>query len=223
MWVLFRSKNLTKIRSELEIIFKISEVDLQASYSIEKPSRTNIHTKDVASFDLNSTPYHVMLAAGPVNTTSHQVQYHTEKVVTPTPVFFAKFNPFIKPSIYLGCNENVGCEGLPVGCVASRNCSILLRYEAVAEESSQFNLTGTAAGGTYLAIGLSMDDKMGDDSVVACIPDGGQGVVMYWNVVGNSLPLPNTTVGVSNGSASLENGMMTCSFLLQGTTSYLTF
>jgi hypothetical protein len=91
-----------------------------------------------------------------------------------------------------------------------------LRYEAVAEESYQFSLTGTAADSTYLAVGLSLDNKMGNDSVVACIPEEGVGVVMYWNKVGDSVPLPNTTVGVSNGTASLEDGVLSCSFLLQG-------
>ena len=106
----------------------------------------------------------------------------------------------------------MGCEGLPLGCVAARNCSVLLRLEAVAADSYQFSLSGPAAAG-YLALGLSMDTKMGDDSVVACIPDSG--VVMYWNSVGNSTQLPNTTVGMSNGTLQVADGTITCSFLLQ--------
>ena len=164
-----------------------------------------------ATRDLNTEAYFVILSTGSLK--DGQILPHTYRVRSPSALYWADSNSYLSFN-YDGCPEGggVGCEGLPLGCVAARNCSVLLRLEAVAADSYQFSLSGPAAAG-YLALGLSMDTKMGDDSVVACIPDSG--VVMYWNSVGNSTQLPNTTVGMSNGTLQVADGTITCSFLLQ--------
>ena len=167
-----------------------------------------------ATRDLNAEAYFVILSTGPLK--EGIIQPHTDRVRSPSGLYWADSNSYLSFN-YDGCPEGggVGCEGLPLGCVATRNCSVLLSVEAVAADSYQFSLSGgqapTAPG--YLAMGLSMDTKMGDDSVVACIPDSG--VVMYWNSVGYSTQLPNTTVGLSNGTLQVADGTITCSFLLQ--------
>jgi hypothetical protein len=189
----------------------VCSLDLKAAFQI----KTDGQNTSIITRDLNSEAYFVILATGPLK--EGELQQHTERGHTSSAVWWSDYNSFL-PISYHGCNETVGCEGLPVGCISARNCSVLLRYKAVAEESYQLTLTGTAEDSTYLAFGLSLDEKMGDDSVVACIPVEGVGVVMYWNKVGNSIPLPNMSEGVSSGTAILEDGVLSCTFLLQGVT-----
>jgi hypothetical protein len=189
----------------------VCSLDLKATFQITTAGPNS----SIITRDLNTEAYFVILATGPLK--NGVLQQHTERGHTSAAVWWSDYNSFL-PMSYRGCNETVGCEGFPVGCISARNCSVLLRYKAVAEESYQFTLTGTADDSTYLAFGLSLDEKMGDDSVVACIPVEGVGVVMYWNKVGNSIPLPNMPEGVSSGTAILEDGVLSCTFLLQGVT-----
>jgi len=165
--------------------------------------------------DLNANAYYVLLATGPL--AKGLVTYHSaNRGHSSSALYWSDYNSYL-PFSYGDCNAGVGCVGLPLGCETTRNCSVLVRFEAAAEDSYQFSLSGQVAAPTdYLAVGLSLDATMGDDSVVACIPPGDDGgVVMYWNLVGNSVPLPNTTVGVSEGKVAVNDGILTCSFLLQ--------
>ena len=124
---------------------------IQAKYSIEKPGTRQAVGKGgvMMDFDLNSTPYHIMLAAGPVDPTSHLIQQHINKGVTPLPVSLAQFNPFINAStsttaattttagpandssLYAGCYDTKGCFGTPPGCVEQRNCKFITTYSKV--------------------------------------------------------------------------------------------
>jgi len=222
------------------------EVPFQASYSIETPTGRG-SSSDVVSFDLNSSPYHIMLAAGPVDATTKQIQNHTTKGVTQEPVSLAQFNPFIKPnvttttsaptttttavkpandsSIYGGCYDIKGCFGTPAGCVEKRNCNFLASYARISDDYFQFEI-GQAVGdstNSYAALGLSFDDEMGEDSVMACTLAAGSqvNIAMYWNVDTpsyNSIPLEDPHFGLTEEVGSVEDGLLKCSFKRQAMT-----
>jgi hypothetical protein len=197
-----------------------------------------------ADFDLNYTPYHLMLATGSVKDGSYVIQQHTNKGVTDQPISMAQFNPFIKSnsttttstapvtttmttvmpgndsSIYASCYATKGCFGTPSGCVEKRNCNYLVTYSRLSEASFRFEIgqvVGSSVTNSYAAFGLSFDDKMGDDSVMACtLSAGGQvDVAMYWNVAKpsyNSLPLQDPHFGLTVTAGSLTDGFLLCSF-----------
>ncbi len=190
---------------------QICSLEVKATFQVAAPNGSMVGR------NLNTEPYYVILATGPLQ--GGKIQQHTTRGHSPAAIWWSDYNSYL-PFTYRGCGETVGCEGLPSNCQATRNCSVLLRYEAIAEDMYQFSLTGlTASEATYLAVGLSLDNHMGDDSVVACIPEGNVGTVMYWNLASySSVPLPNTTVGLSNGVVNYIDGILTCSFFLKEST-----
>ena len=88
-----------------------------------------------------------------------------------------------------GClTREWGCLGLPRGCIKSRNCKMLATYHAVKRSGDvTFSLIGEVDIKEYLAIGLSTDDKMGDDGVIFCNNDH-PNIGMSWNWQGNGGP-----------------------------------
>eukprot|EP00094_Tigriopus_californicus_P006554 TCALIF_06310-PA protein Name:"Similar to CG8399 Putative ferric-chelate reductase 1 homolog (Drosophila melanogaster)" AED:0.00 eAED:0.00 QI:157/1/0.66/1/1/1/3/0/176 len=79
-----------------------------------------------------------------------------------------------------------------------------------------FELSGPAPNETsYVALGLSLDQKMGDDSVVACaLKDGKPDVRMYWNLNNpyTSVPLAKPSTGLSALEVSINDGLISCKF-----------
>lgn len=74
--------------------------------------------------------------------------------------------------IYQGCGENKGCFGFPEGCVATRNCRAVVAT-IVQGERYFFEMKSGYNRPAYVAVGLSNDAKMGDDSVIECVPEQG--------------------------------------------------
>lgn len=62
----------------------------------------------------------------------------------------------------------------------------------------------------YLAVGFSLDTQMGEDFVLACLPDDGE-VVPRWNVIGAK----NNLDKIDNGTTIYNQlGVNTFSFVL---------
>lgn len=74
--------------------------------------------------------------------------------------------------IYQGCGENKGCFGFPDGCVETRNCRAVVAT-IVQGERYIFEMKSGYNRPAYVAVGLSNDAKMGDDSVIECVPEQG--------------------------------------------------
>lgn len=74
--------------------------------------------------------------------------------------------------IYEGCGVTKGCFGFPEGCVASQNCRAVVAT-IVQGERYIFEMKSGYNNPAYVAVGLSNDAKMGDDSVVECVPEQG--------------------------------------------------
>ena len=70
------------------------------------------------------------------------------------------------------CHED-NCVTMPEGCAlgeSSTKCQAMLVWN-VTELGTQLRLTGHIETNQYVAVGLSSDDKMGDDLVMDCLAD----------------------------------------------------
>ncbi|XP_055603210.1 putative ferric-chelate reductase 1 homolog isoform X2 [Uranotaenia lowii] len=74
--------------------------------------------------------------------------------------------------IYQGCGDIKGCFGFPEGCVDSQSCQAIVAT-TVQGERYIFEMKSGSKRPAYIAVGLSMDDRMGDDSVIECVPEQG--------------------------------------------------
>ncbi|XP_031639436.1 putative ferric-chelate reductase 1 homolog isoform X2 [Contarinia nasturtii] len=92
--------------------------------------------------------------------------------------------------IYEGCGQTKICFGFPDGCVNSKSCRTIAT-SIVRGERYEFEIkSAPGENPAYVAVALSSDDKMGDDSVMECVPEAGQ-IRAYasW-----TLPRPNLGV-----------------------------
>ncbi|KAJ8708618.1 hypothetical protein PYW08_010000 [Mythimna loreyi] len=69
--------------------------------------------------------------------------------------------------IYEGCADNKLCFGVPENCISKGDCKAIVAI-FVSGDKYTFELQGTG-NPKYVAAGLSMDTKMGDDSAMECI------------------------------------------------------
>jgi hypothetical protein len=110
------------------------------------------------------------------------VQTHSTAKVVPVPK---------NADFYVGCGDTKGCFGLPtLECIYEQNCELFVSFQ----KDFNFQLSGKVAetGDSYVAVGLSFDESMGQDSVIACIrKDGVVESRSYYNVPGqkNNLPM----------------------------------
>ena len=183
-------------------------LQINAQFSVLSSDGTN-HT-----FDLNKDSYNIIMAQGLIS--AGVVQKHSSpggRVKSPNQFKWGDENPFISNEDYKDCGSNIGCVGIPQACEKYQNCSILLRWFGDSQDQYNFTVLGTVKENAYLAVGLSLDNLMGNDSVIACSVGGG--VNMYWNLpTKQSILLPNTTVGIQNETVSVSDSKLTCSFLL---------
>lgn len=89
---------------------------------------------------------------------------------------------------YNGCYSSKGCFGAPEGCVKTKNCKAVV---ATIVRGDRYEFEMKALGDAkYVAVGLSEDEKMGDDSVIECVREG-NGAKAYM-----SRTIPRPTLGV---------------------------
>ncbi|XP_063701077.1 putative ferric-chelate reductase 1 homolog isoform X2 [Culicoides brevitarsis] len=79
---------------------------------------------------------------------------------------------------YDQCGDTKSCFGFPEGCVEQKNCKAAVAT-IVNGESYVFEMKAFDPNAAYVASALSMDNKMGDDSVMECVPERGQGIKAY--------------------------------------------
>lgn len=84
-------------------------------------------------------------------------------------------------SIFAGCNSTKACFGLPAGCVESQKCLLIVAYKPDRLDY-HFEMKGLSNG--YIAMGLSRDERMGDDLTTSCIiqSNGGVDIVTGFNI-----------------------------------------
>lgn len=73
---------------------------------------------------------------------------------------------------YKGCGDTKSCFGFPANCVDQQNCRAVVSTKVLGERYF-FEMKTFGGPAAYVASALSMDDKMGNDSVIECVPEGG--------------------------------------------------
>lgn len=84
----------------------------------------------------------------------------------------------------MGCGEVKGCFGLQdSSCIKDGSCSSLVTYTLKDRQRYEFELWAqNVQPNTYVAMGFSEDNFMGDDSVTECsLVNGRVGVFMSYN------------------------------------------
>ena len=186
-------------------------------------------------FDLDHTKYFLLLAMGQVDG-SDLIKKHVAWGRTGESVDLGDFynkndtnhNETGGP-IYDKCYQDKGCFGYPDNCVSKRNCDIVVTYTKVTgvrdEEDHKFKFEiGGKVGNDYTAVGLSLDNKMGEDSVMACVNSPNHhniSAAMYWNLdnYAGSVPLADTTMGLTMISGLVQDDFYTCTFYRESVTN----
>lgn len=115
-------------------------------------------------------------------------------------------------NVYDECGNTKGCFGFPAECEASKKCTMLVTYSKVPSGYKFEIMSNTVSG--YVAAGLSDDDKMGDDSVMACMAsNSGADVVMGFNNGRNNELLVESKYGLSEIQAAVVDGKTYCTFV----------
>ncbi|EFX80429.1 hypothetical protein DAPPUDRAFT_304120 [Daphnia pulex] len=130
----------------------------------------------------------------------------------PTP--FAQVSPQVFSSVYDGCDGTKGCLGYPASCIQQRSCSALVTF-AQKGQRSEFELWATkSTDNSFVAVGFSEDNKMGDDSVTECtMANGRVNVYMSQNDASKTnIRLPNPTEGLNVISTTFSDGNLYCKF-----------
>lgn len=73
---------------------------------------------------------------------------------------------------YKGCGDTKSCFGFPTNCVNQQNCRAAVSTKVLGERYF-FEMKTFGGPAAYVASALSLDDKMGNDSVIECVPEGG--------------------------------------------------
>ncbi|CAL1277355.1 unnamed protein product [Larinioides sclopetarius] len=120
--------------------------------------------------------------------------------------------------MYGGCSISKGCFGIPSGCISKEDCEVMVSY-AKSKDGIFFQMHGILEDNNYIAMGISGDNKMGDDSVTECIRRQSR-IIAHRSYNVGSQKSNNFLHELENGAYESEfvNGMGTCSFTL----SYIT-
>ncbi|XP_022913819.1 putative ferric-chelate reductase 1 homolog [Onthophagus taurus] len=147
---------------------------------------------------------------------SPTIQVSRSKITSNTTPYFkaepktessTEFDPF-----YDGCGTKKTCFGAPDGCLQSKNCKAIVAVNVYGERY-EFELKSHNTA-SWVGVGLSQDDKMGDDSVIECVKDSSGGVQAYmsWTNPRPNLGVfrPNDQRGIKLLSSSIEDGAIFC-------------
>ncbi|XP_012137396.1 putative ferric-chelate reductase 1 homolog isoform X2 [Megachile rotundata] len=118
--------------------------------------------------------------------------------------------------LYAGCGTTKNCFGTPAKCTETKNCMAVVTV-LVRGERYLFELQ--ARDSKYVAVGLSEDSKMGEDSVVECTNEGGEvGLHMSWNSGKQNIRQPMQEGAVQQESGSVVDDVISCKFWREKTT-----
>lgn len=118
-------------------------------------------------------------------------------------------------SFYDGCAVTKLCFGTPDGCVSTQDCAAVVAV-TVSGERYEFEMKAVGKP-AWVGVGLSDDDKMGDDSVIECIKDGSS-VKPYlsWTTPRpnlNAVRITNPQQGIQLINSNVIDGALYCKVL----------
>ncbi|XP_067633149.1 putative ferric-chelate reductase 1 homolog isoform X2 [Eurosta solidaginis] len=114
---------------------------------------------------------------------------------------------------YFECGRSKTCFGWPDGCIGDKSCKLLSAI-IVRGDVYEFEMKSGSIGAAYIALGLSNDNKMGDDLVTECIPQNGK-VNLYTSYTsgGPNYAAKRTNVAQNNArltQSSFIDGVIYC-------------
>ncbi|XP_060531143.1 putative ferric-chelate reductase 1 homolog isoform X2 [Cylas formicarius] len=118
-----------------------------------------------------------------------------------------EFDPF-----YSGCAVTKLCFGAPDNCVINKSCKSAV---AVTVSGDRYEFELKADNAAWVGVGLSDDDKMGDDSVIECVTRNNRvDAYMSWtsgppNSYG-AARLSNPQLGIQLLNGSVVDGVLYC-------------
>ncbi|XP_059224933.1 putative ferric-chelate reductase 1 homolog isoform X2 [Stomoxys calcitrans] len=74
---------------------------------------------------------------------------------------------------YDGCGTSKNCFGSKDGCVDSKSCDFVAAIKVIGD-TYEFQLKSKSKDAAYVALGLSDDNKMGNDLTLECVPQNGK-------------------------------------------------
>lgn len=85
-------------------------------------------------------------------------------------LIFGIFISLTRANFYKNCGDLKICFGIPENenCVANKNCTVVSSIQKL-ENSLVIDLKSTDANLSYIALGFSTDNLMGDDFVLECL------------------------------------------------------
>ncbi|XP_017094126.2 putative ferric-chelate reductase 1 homolog [Drosophila bipectinata] len=144
--------------------------------------------------------------APPASAGTTRPPYVPPNYVAPNNVAAASADP-----IYNGCGQSKNCFGFPNGCVSSKTCTSIAAV-TVRGDVYEFEIQcGKETYAAYVAVGLSDDERMGDDLTTECVPENGR-VNLYSSLTSRQAAVRSS---VSQNSArlldaSLVDGVIYC-------------
>ena len=137
----------------------------------------------------------------------------TPSTTTPAPVSAHR--------VYSGCDESKTCYGLPGECEDFQDCDLLSAWEVTTNHTVvELYRRVVDSESVYVALGLSSDDRMGEDLVTSCLSqDGEVSVASSWNTGHSNLPMVERVGQLRLVQGSLVDGELYCRLTLD---NYLT-
>ncbi|XP_043583133.1 putative ferric-chelate reductase 1 homolog isoform X1 [Bombus pyrosoma] len=178
-----------------------------------------------STFAQDYSTYWVGVESPPVNVRKRSIDVLTSS--TPISTLRTTTPPYYSPTVdyetkdvedpfYTGCGSTKNCFGTPAGCIEAKNCIAAVTV-LVQGERYLFELQGRDS--KYVAVGLSDDSKMGDDSVVECANEGGEiALHMSWNSGKRNMRQPMQEGAVQLESSAIKDDIITCRFWREKTT-----
>ncbi|XP_063239185.1 putative ferric-chelate reductase 1 homolog [Bacillus rossius redtenbacheri] len=176
--------------------------------------------QDYATFFTNVLSGQVDVSNHSGDTSHHSTGISTTHSprTTTTPAYTAETDApiaIVYDPFYKNCSVTKSCFGVPSGCMATQSCDAISSVLVKGEEYI-FEIKGKNV--KYAAVGLSLDDKMGDDSVVQCVPSGSSAAVYSsWNEGKKNIKV--LSKGISLLKASYVDGDIYCQFTREKVTS----
>jgi len=138
----------------------------------------------------------------PETETEPTTEPEDEPETTPEP----EPEPEPKHTVFDGCFSKKGCFGMPKSCEASGDCEMMATWR-FAGDFTEMELFRKSGSGNYVALGLSMDDLMGDDLVLSCaVVDGNPTVESSWNFVTKQNKMIPEIKDLQTEEANIEDG-----------------
>lgn len=141
-----------------------------------------------------------VLVGDPVGISTTRAPVTTRRTSTTTAPITQRPTPtnYYENPIYTGCGVSKACFGFPAKCRETKTCDALV---TVSVRGSKYVFELSSSSGGYVAVGLSDDASMGDDSVMECVVVGNRiGLYQSWNKDKKNIRINNTGLQLKNFS-----------------------